>query len=102
MHRHNAIYFLGGAHLSHELFQTQRVMHSLQLPPANNMKPIEYVLNVEKILMPFLIPKRLEVKAASGKKGIIFHKFSVRNSGASSGDVGKLRPFLIAVSSNAF
>ncbi len=33
-----------------------------------------------------LTPKRLEVKAASGK-GIIFHKFSVRNSGASSGDV---------------
>ncbi len=27
------------------------------------------------------------------EKGIIFHKFSVRNSGASSGDVRKLRNF---------
>ncbi len=34
--------------------------------------------------------KRLEIEAASGK-GFIFHKFSVRNSGASSGDVRKLR-----------
>ncbi len=33
--------------------------------------------------------KRLEVKAASGK-GKMFHKFSVRNSGSSSGDVRKL------------
>ncbi len=33
-----------------------------------------------------LTPKRLEGKAASGK-GLIFHKFSDRNSGAPSGDV---------------
>ncbi len=48
------------------------------------------------------IPKRLEVKAASGKKGIIFHKFSVRNSGASSGDVGKLRVFLVFITRDAY
>ncbi len=34
--------------------------------------------------------KELQAEAASGK-GCIFHKFSVRNSGASSGDVRKLR-----------
>ncbi len=36
------------------------------------------------------MPKKLEVEAASGKC-FIFHKFSVRNSGASSGDDRKLR-----------
>ncbi len=36
------------------------------------------------------IPRKVEVKATSGKN-IIFHKISIRNSGASSGDVsGKL------------
>ncbi len=46
-------------------------------------KNLPFTINSENEL---LTPKRLQVKAAPGK-GIIFHKFSVRNSGASSGDV---------------
>ncbi len=34
------------------------------------------------------LPGRLEVEAASGQK-FIFHKFLIRNSGVSSGDVRK-------------
>ncbi len=45
--------------------------------------------------MVFLqLPKRLEVKAASGK-GLIFHTFSVGNSGASSCNVRKLRVYRV-------
>ncbi len=50
-------------------------------PPYS--KNLPFTINNENEL---LTPKGLEVKAASGKC-IIFHKFSVRNSGASSGDV---------------
>ncbi len=37
--------------------------------------------------------KKTGSQGCVGKKDIIFHKFSVRNSGASSGDVRKLRVF---------
>ncbi len=42
------------------------------------------------IWVEVFVPRRPEVEAASGKS-CIFHKFSVWNSGASSGDVRKLR-----------
>ncbi len=38
------------------------------------------------------LAKRMEIEAASGK-GFIFHKFSVRNSGASSGTSSGGRAF---------
>ncbi len=55
---------------------------------AGIYRHLTYIL--EHIDDSFAIPKRLEVKAAS-EKGIIFLKFSVWNSGASSGYVRKLR-----------